>query len=56
MLKIRITFIDSPEGNKEVLEAINNLKDKYAIINQSRVYKGRGGSKYNNIYLDIEDR
>lgn len=55
LLKIRITFIDDEKGNKEVLNAIENLKDKYTIINQSNIYRGRGSSKYSNIYLDLEE-
>lgn len=56
MLKIRITFVDNEKGNREVLNAIENLKDKYTIIHKSNVYRGRSGSKYSNIYLDIEEK
>lgn len=55
MIKIRITFIDDEPGNKEVEEFIAKLDEKN-IISKSKVYKGRGGSNYSNIYLDHEKR
>ena len=56
MLKIRITFVDNLEGRKEDIRAIEELKYKYTVLNESRIYKGRGGSKYSNIYLDVESK
>lgn len=56
MLKIRITFVDSEEGKSELKDALSKLKEDYNILNQSRVYAGRGNSQYSNIYLDIEDK
>lgn len=54
MLKIRITY---NKNNKEELEkAIEKLEKEFEILNKSRVYQGRGESKYNNIYLDVENK
>lgn len=50
MLKVRITFIDTEEKD----QFIKKLNDEYIIINESKIYRGRNGSKYNNIYLDVE--
>ena len=51
MLKIRITFVDDAKGNENAKEVI---KENFTIVNQSRVYKGRGTSMYSNVYLDVE--
>ena len=53
MLKIRMTFVDDEEGNKELKNAIDKLSKEFDIVNQSDVYKGRGKSKYSNIYIDV---
>lgn len=54
MIKIRLTFVDTPKGHSELAGAIKILNDNYIVLNQSKVYKGRGATKYSNIYLDIE--
>ena len=54
MLKVRITFVDTKDGQKELEKGIKTLKDKFEVINQSKIYRGRGESKYSNVYLDIE--
>ena len=54
MIKIRVTYVDNEKGNKELDEALSILEDKFNIINKSKIYKGRGTSQYNNIYLDVE--
>ena len=54
MLKIRITFVDDAKGNKEVENAKEVIKENFTIVNQSRVYKGRGTSMYSNVYVDVE--
>ena len=47
MLKIRITY---NKDNKEELEkAIEKLEKNFNVLNKSKIYKGRGESKYNNI-------
>lgn len=56
MLKIRITFVDTLEGNKELQKSLKAIQDKFIIINKSKVYKGRGSSQYSNIYLDLENK
>lgn len=56
MVKIRITFVDTPEGNKELQKSLKAIQDKFIIINKSKVYKGRGSSQYSNIYLDLENK
>lgn len=54
MLKIRITY--NRENKKELDEAIEKLEKNFDILNKSRVYQGRGKSKYNNIYLDVQNK
>ena len=54
MLKIRITY--NREDEKELEKAIKKLEKNFDILNKSRIYKGRGESKYNNIYLDVETK
>lgn len=55
MIKIRITYIEDEPG--EALEFVEQLKqDGYTILNQSDIYKGRGKSNYNNLYIGIEKR
>ena len=56
MLKVRITFVDNLEGRKELDNAKEKLAKSFNILNESRIYAGRGNSQYSNIYLDIEDK
>lgn len=52
MLKLRITYQnDKPH---ELQEALNIIEQQFDIVSRSREYKGRGLSKYNNVYLDVE--
>lgn len=53
MIKVRLTFIDDSAGEKELKEMLEDIKKNYEIISESKIYKGRNGSKYSNIYLDI---
>ena len=46
--------MDTPKVYSELAETIKILNDNYIVLNQSKVYKGRGTTKYSNIYLDIE--
>lgn len=54
MIKIRLTFVDNEKGNKELENTLKELKKSFDILNESKIYKGRGNSQYSNIYLDIE--
>lgn len=54
MIKFRLTFVDNEKGNKELENVLKELKKSFDIINESKVYKGRGNSQYSNIYLDVE--
>lgn len=56
MIKMRLTFVDNKAGNEELKEAIQEIKQSFEVLNISRVYKGRNGSQYSNIYLDVEVR
>lgn len=56
MIKIRATFIDTNEGNKELKKVIKNIEENFYILNKSKVYKGRNGSRYNNVYIDIQEK
>lgn len=54
MLKIRITY--NKDNKKELDKAIEKLEKEFNILNKSRIYEGRGQTKYNNIYLDVENK
>lgn len=54
MIKLRITF--DKEHPEEVEEALEKIKENFDIISESRVYPGRGNSRYSNIYLDVENK
>ena len=54
MLKVRITY--NREDEEEIKKAIEKLEKEFEILNKSRVYRGRGESKYNNVYLDVENK
>ena len=57
MLKIRVTFVDGDsESNDNINKILSTLEKEFQILNQSKVYKGRGSSKYSNIYIDIDRR
>lgn len=54
MLKVRITY--NRENPKELEKALEKLEKDFRILNTSRIYKGRGNSLYNNIYIDLENK
>ena len=54
MLKLRITFADDEEGNKELEKFIKNIEKENKILNISKPYRGRGKSIYSNIYIDVK--
>lgn len=56
MIKVRLTFVDTREGHSELTGAIKILNDNCIVLNKSKVYKGRGTTKYSNVYLDIESK
>lgn len=51
MVKVRLTYVADSNEEKIVLET---LKEAFNVINVSKEYKGRGNSKYNNVYIDLE--
>ena len=40
----------------QLKKAIEKLEKDFDILNKSKIYRGRGESKYNNIYLDVENK
>ncbi|WP_302640390.1 hypothetical protein [uncultured Clostridium sp.] len=56
MLKLRITFVDDKNGNKELAEVKEIINKNFEIINISKVYKGRNNSKYSNVYIDVSGK
>ena len=57
MLKLRITFVKDEEGREELENMISDLeKNNYEILHQSKVYHGRGNSKYSNVYLEVKKK
>lgn len=51
MVKVRLTYVADSNEEKIVLET---LKEAFNVINVSKEYTGRGNSKYNNVYIDLE--
>ena len=56
MLKVRVTFVDNEKGNEQLEEFIEMLREnkQFEILNESKIYKGRGNSQYSNVYIDID--
>lgn len=54
MLKIRITY--SREDEKELERALKKIEKEFNVLSKSRAYRGRGESKYNNVYIDVENK
>ena len=54
MLKIRITF--DKNNPDELNEAIEKLKESFDVIQISKVYEGRGESRYSNVYIDVNNK
>ena len=56
MLKVRITFTDDREGYRELEDIKTTLKDNFDILSESKVYPGRGTSKFSNVYIDVRSK
>lgn len=56
MVKMRLTFVDDVEGITALGKFVAELETMFVIVSKSRIYKGRGGSKYSNIYFDMDFR
>ena len=54
MLKFRITF--DKNNPEELNEAIEKLKENFDVIQVSKVYEGRGESRYSNVYIDVNNK
>lgn len=54
MLKIRITY--SREDEKELERALKKIEEEFNVLSKSKSYRGRGESKYNNVYIDVENK
>lgn len=52
MLKIRLTY--KQEQDAELQETLEIINSNFNVLNQSREYKGRGKSKYSNVYIDVD--
>lgn len=53
MVKVRLTYVAGSQEEQAVLDV---LKEQFNVVNVSKEYAGRGGSKYNNIYVDLETK
>lgn len=51
---MRLTFVDDADGRKECDEVLKSVVKMYKVVNVSKYYKGRGNSKYSNLYIDLE--
>ena len=45
LIKVRLTYVKG---------SIDKLNECFEVINISKVYQGRGSSKFDNIYIDLE--
>lgn len=41
MIKMRLTFVDTEEGNIELNNSLNKIQDIFTVIQTSKIYKGR---------------
>lgn len=54
MLKIRISYVDDEEGNKEIEKIINQLKENNKILYESKDYESKNKkSIYKRRYLEV---
>lgn len=53
MIKCRLTFTHDEEGIAELNNTIDIIKMDFNVLKISKIYKGRGDSKYSNVYIDI---
>lgn len=56
MIKIRLTFSNNEKGVIEYAKALDNIKENFKVLNISKIYKGRGESKFSNVYIDVENK
>lgn len=56
MLKVRITFVDNEKGVNELEQAKKSINKEFIILQESKIYKGRGNSQFANIYYDVEPK
>lgn len=56
MLKVRVTFVDNEKGNEQLQDFLELFSEnkRFEVIQESKIYKGRGTSQYSNIYVDID--
>ena len=50
-MKVRITFIEGTGEEKGLIEFLYLMFDIKSI---SKIYRGRGSSKYSNIYIELD--
>lgn len=50
-VKVRLTYVTGSEDEQQVLDV---LAQNFDILKVSKEYPGRDGSKYSNIYVDVE--
>lgn len=51
MVKVRLTF---EQGSNEEQLVLWALEEKFKVLNVSKEYKGRGNSKFSNVYVDLD--
>lgn len=51
MVKVRLTYVADSQEEQQVLDV---LKEQFNVLKVSKEYKGRDGSPYSNIYIDLE--
>lgn len=51
MVKVRLTYATGSDEEQQVLDV---LKENFNILKVSKEYQGRNGSKFSNIYIDVE--
>ena len=39
MIKMRLTFVDTEEGNIELNNSLNKIQDIFTVIQTSKIYK-----------------
>lgn len=56
MIKVRLTYVNSEKGNKELNGLMESIDQTHKIVYKSEPYLMRGSNDYRRMYIEIESR
>lgn len=56
MIKVRLMYINSEKGNKELNELMESIDQTHKIVYKSKSYPMWGYDDYRRMYIEIESR